>query len=129
MTRAAFIKLVVVPLAFLGILAAIIWYWTANRIKIVNNADFPLDDIVLEVKTRAEDAKDSVVLHCKIDTLKSGQSTSYLFREHDVSVRLDFKLNGRPQEFEQMTNLFAGVIWELHVDSPGRVRSNKTFFD
>ncbi len=127
MTRAAFVKLVVVPLALLGILAGIIWYWTANRINIINDADFPLDDIVLEVKTRAQGAKDSVVLHGKIATLKSNQSTSYLFRENNVTVRMGFKLNGRSHEFEQMGKFVAGVTWELHVDSNGSVKSSKSF--
>lgn len=127
MSREAFVKLVVVPLAFLAILAGIIWYWTARRIRIVNDADFPLDNFVLDVKTRAGGAS-NVVLRREIDAFKSGQSTTCFFREDNFTVRLDFKLNGRPHEFEQSTNLFAGVIWELHIDSNGSVKSSKSFF-
>jgi hypothetical protein len=108
MSRAAFIKVVVVPLAFLGIIVGFIWYRTANRIKIVNNADAPLDNVVLEVRTLAGDPDSKVVLRREINRLEAGESTYYIFHENDVLARLRFALNVEAFDFEEMLDLWSG---------------------
>ncbi len=130
MSRAAIIKLVVVPAAFLGIIVGFIWYWTANRVKIVNNADVPLRNIVLEVQTLdGGGGSNNVVLRREISQIEPGESTYYMFHENDVVARLQFGLNGQVFDFEEMWDLWSGEGRELSIDSQGSVTSDWAFRD